>query len=181
MKRILPLTCLLLLAAVALAACGDDDDDTSDAIPTGDSDNAELSAYFDERTALGDEARSAIAALDEEYPLAFEGGDVQQTKDSFAEYVVIYDDGREAHGAIDAPEEVAELHQTGYELDEIQKELNHKRLEELEDATTEEDVDAIFEVTPEVQENYDKSVANCEATEQVAADNDIEWDGHCGE
>lgn len=164
-------------------ACGDDNDGASsgdDATPAPGA--VSLAEFFKELQGFSDDANAGIDELGVKYPDTFIS-DVQQTKDSYAEYVRIFEEyGSDRPDLVGPPEVQARWEESG-DIDEQMNAIHHQRLDRLQDATMMDDVNEIF--GPD--EEYDSLVARnteiCIELEEIAQDNDndIDYDVPCGE
>src|SRR3990172_7985221 len=126
---------LLPLSILLATACGDDD--------AGGGSEASVAQYFADFATISDDGQAQIAELGDKYPDAFEG-DVQQTQDSYGEYIVIFDDTVSLWEALNVPEELKLLHDEVIEANSELSAINHQRLDRLGDASSPEEVDDVF-------------------------------------
>jgi hypothetical protein len=171
---------LIATLAVFAVACGDDDDDAaSDDDATAPSASS-LGEFFSTMQEIYEKGNEGLDELDEQYPDAYDG-DVKQTQDAYAAYVVIFDEWYSEHPDIPVPSEVQSQFEQLRENDRAISETNQARLALLRDAESMDEVNEVF--APD--EEYDGLVASnielCEELESIAADNDIEYDAPCGE
>ncbi len=104
MVRTTSLFVLMTGLALIAGACGSDDGETGDDV------SAAISDYFNGYRVIHEDVNGRIRALDDQYPEAFRG-DVQQTKNSFTEYVALYDEFLYRVNELEAPGEVEDLHE----------------------------------------------------------------------
>ncbi len=167
----LPMVSCLASSLLLLAACGSDDN-------SGDGSDAAAAKYFTDFAAISDDGQAQIAELGDKYPDAFEG-EVQQTKDSYGEYVIIFDDTVSRFEDLEVPAELRELHGRGIDANQDLSAISHERLDRLDAASTSEEVDEIFAEDPEFTDAVASTDTFCEEIQDRAATYDIELDLDC--
>lgn len=185
MIRWIALGLAALMITGAVACGGDDDAATGTPAPTGTtkatankSPTAEITAYFAEFLRINTDARARLAQLDVTYPKAFKG-DVQQTKDSFREYLTIFDETDDLDRALDVPAELRAVHDDVMAADEETSAISHERLDRLEDATTYAEVDVIFGEDQRFTDAVAHGDASCLALEAKAVEYGVDFDLPC--
>jgi hypothetical protein len=178
------LSLFVLIAGLVLVAigCGDNDGETREDA------SAALSEYFADYVAIDQDVNGRIRALKTAYPdNYFDVADktkfsLQQTKDSFSEYVALFDEFLDRFEDLTAPEQVQNLHRRTLDANQAVNAINDIRLDLLNGLTTAEEVDAIFLADdPEFAEAVTVQHELCVEFEERAADYNVVYDLPCAE
>jgi hypothetical protein len=145
----------LLLIAGTVACGGGGDDDEED-----------VATYFQELSAVAALGEVQIGNLERRFPDAFE--DVEQTKQYQEEYVRIYDDFVQSAKGLAPPDDLAEEHEQYIVTSEELQRIARSRLGEVQEAGTQEQIDAIFAPTDEYAEAVAKQDFACSELKRIA-------------
>jgi hypothetical protein len=168
----LVLTAVLL--AVVATACGGDDARPREQV------KAALTDYFDQYLAVHQDVNGQIVALKTKYPKSYidvtdkSTADIQQTKDSYKEYIALFDEFDTRVRALDPPEEIRDLVQQVLEADQAVSAINHDRLTKLEAASTIADVGPIFADDPAYTSAVSRTVELCTSMTERASQFDYD-------
>lgn len=164
----------LALALFSSACNGDGDDGGSD----GDGDPLSLEEYF----AQVQEADSSFSSSTDELGEQFEelsADQVSEAADLLDQQLSLLSDFADELDAIEAPEEVAELHDETVDALRGYAEVFGPAVDEFREAPT---IDEGFASFAEVdQATLETAQGNCLELAQIAADNSIEVDLSCGQ
>ncbi len=133
------------MVAGLIGGCGADDQTP----PAGN--GAESREYFERALAISQDINSRISALKTTYPDNYfdvadkASFDLQQTRDSYQGYVQLYREYLDRNEALDPPEPLKEIHDENLSVNRDVNAINEARLEQLLDANSLADVEAVFE------------------------------------
>ena len=157
---------LLLVFGTIAAACGGNGESS-------------LEKYFQRLEATFQDIDERFAALESEFPGAFE--EPGPTRDALSAIVLIIGDSRDALAQIDPPDEAQQAHKEFLDSAAAFQELMEDIAGQLADAETASDLEAVLGPSwPQFEAASARSGAACVALEGIGADNGIEVDLGCG-
>lgn len=129
---------ILICAVGALVSCGGDSKDES---------FSETKTYLTQLSSVTSLAAVQLEGIESRYPTRFQ--EVEPTKDYYADYLGSYARFLDATKQLSVPDEVADAHNEYIAASEALLQANQARLDELESATTIDEVNAIFADDPD--------------------------------
>jgi hypothetical protein len=165
--------------AVLIVGCGDDDKTSSAG------DGAESREYFEQALAISQDVNSRIGSLKTTYPDGYldvadkASFDLQQTRDSYQDYLQLYREYLDRNEALDPPEPLKQLHDENLSVNRDVNAINERRLEPLLAARSATDLEAAFAVDEEFNQAVVAADEVCNEFRDLALDSGVDWDQPC--